>query len=46
MWENKMGTDFGVLVKKGVNKNQQRSIDGIDILRQRNTYDSSFAKNI
>ena len=41
-----MGTDFGVLVKKEVNKNQQRSMDGIDILRQRNMYDSSFAKNI
>ena len=33
MWENKMWTDFGVLVKKEVNKNQQRSMDGIDILR-------------
>ena len=41
-----MGTDFGVLVKKEVNKNQQRSMDGIDISRQRNMYDSSFTKNI
>lgn len=46
MWQNKIGTDFGVLVKKEVNKNQQRSMDGIDISRQRNTYDSSFAKNV
>lgn len=41
-----METDFGILVKKEVNKNQQRSMDGIDISRQRNMYDSSFAKNI
>ena len=41
-----MGTDFGILVKKEVNKNQQRSMDGIDISRQRNMYDSSFAKNV
>ena len=33
MWQNKMGTDVGVLVKKEVNKNQQRSMDGIDISR-------------
>lgn len=46
MWENKIGTNFGILVKKEVNKNQQRSMDGIDISRQRNTYDSSFTKNI
>ena len=46
MLENKMGTNFGILVKKEVNKNQQRSMDGIDISRQRNMYDSSFAKNI
>ena len=46
MLENKMWTDFGVLVKKEVNKNQQRSMDGIDISHQRNMYDSSFAKNI
>ena len=46
MWENKMGTNFGILVKKEVNKNQQRSMDGIDISRQRNMYDSIFAKNI
>lgn len=41
-----MGTDFGILVKKEVNKNQQRSMDEIDISRQRNMYDSSFAKNV
>ena len=41
-----MGTNFGILVKKEVNKNQQRSMDGIDISRQRNMYDSSFEKNI
>ena len=33
MWQNKIGTNFGILVKKEVNKNQQRSMDGIDILR-------------
>ena len=33
MGQNKMGTNFGILVKKEVNKNQQRSMDGIDILR-------------
>ena len=33
MCENKIGTNFGILVKKEVNKNQQRSMDGIDILR-------------
>lgn len=31
MWENKIGTNFGILVKKEVNKNQQRSMDEIDI---------------
>lgn len=41
-----METDFGILVKKEVNKNQQRSMDGIDISRQKNMYDSSFAKNV
>ena len=46
MWENKIGTNFGILVKKEVNKSQQRSMDGIDTSRQRNMYDSSFAKNI
>ena len=31
MGQNKIGTDFGVLVKKEGNKNQQRSMDEIDI---------------
>lgn len=41
-----MGTDFGVLVKKEVNKNQQRSMDGIVFLGHNDKMDSSFAKNI
>ena len=41
-----MGTDFGILVKKEVNKNQQRSMDGIVFLGHNDKMDSSFAKNI